>query len=61
MNKSKKVFFGFAFVFACVIGFLCFDISRKTTFPGSKPQLQERLKKQFLKKDSIKKDTVNLK
>jgi hypothetical protein len=45
--RRSKVFLLFAAVFIILISFVIYDISRKTTFPGSKPQLQERLKKQF--------------
>jgi hypothetical protein len=38
--------------------FLSYDISKRTTFPGSKSQLKERLKKNYLKSDSLKKDTL---
>jgi hypothetical protein len=37
--------------------YLSYDISSKTTFPGSKSQLKERLKNQYLKADSAKVDT----
>lgn len=59
MTRSKKVFAGFAVLFFCVLVFVSYDISRRTTFPGSKPQLKERLKHQYLKKDSIKSDSLS--
>jgi hypothetical protein len=37
-----------AFLIALV--YVSYDISRKTTFPGSKPQLKERLKQNFEQK-----------
>ncbi|UII24311.1 hypothetical protein [Fulvivirga ligni] len=43
MSKSKKVFLIVAIVFFVVIVYLGYDISSRTTFPGSKPQLKERL------------------
>lgn len=53
MRKSK-VFLGLAIVFVLAMGVASYDISRKTTFPGSKSQLKERLKKQYGKQDSVK-------
>jgi hypothetical protein len=58
MSKSKKIFLGFAFVFFALLFYASYDISTRTTFPGSKPQLKERIQDQFLKKDSVKKDTI---
>jgi Tfp pilus assembly protein PilO len=60
MKRSQKVFLFLTVIFILVIGYLSFDISRKTTFPGSKSQLKERLKKQFLKKDSLKRDSATI-
>jgi hypothetical protein len=39
------------------LAYFSYDISSKTTFPGSKSQLKERLKKQYLIEDSVKADT----
>lgn len=49
-----------AVIFVGVLSFLSYDISRRTTFPGSKPQLKERLKKTFENPDSVKKDSLTL-
>jgi hypothetical protein len=35
-----------------------YDISKKTTFPGSKPQLKERIQKQLQRTDSAEKSTL---
>ena len=43
MSKSKKVFLIVAIVFFVVMVYLGYDISSRTTFPGSKSQLKERL------------------
>jgi hypothetical protein len=51
--KKSKVFLGLAVLFMILIGVTSYDISRKTTFPGSKPQLKERLKKQFSQPDTL--------
>lgn len=43
MKKSKKVFIVFALLFFAIMVYIGYDISSRTTFPGSKPQLKERL------------------
>ncbi len=58
MSKSKKIFVGLAMVFFALLVYASYDISTRTTFPGSKPQLKERIEDQFLKKDSVKEDTL---
>ncbi len=60
MSKSKKIFLGFAVVFFVLLFYASYDISTRTTFPGSKPQLKERIQDQFLKKDSVEKDTIKV-
>jgi hypothetical protein len=44
MKRSKKLFLVIAVVFFVAISYLAYDISSRTTFPGSRPQLKERLK-----------------
>lgn len=58
MSRSKKVFLGFAATFFIMLVYLSYDISSRTTFPGSKPQLKERIKKQYLKTDTTKRDSA---
>lgn len=58
MSRSKKIFVGAMVVFFLFLVFVSYDISRRTTFPGSKSQLKERLKNQYLKTDSTEKDTA---
>jgi hypothetical protein len=58
MSRSKKVFLGFAIIFFTLLFYASYDISTRTTFPGSKPQLKERIQDQFLKKDSTHKDSL---
>jgi len=60
MSKSKKIFLGFAVVFFVLLFYASYDISTRTTFPGSKPQLKERIQDQFLKKDSVEKDSLKV-
>ncbi|NMM48422.1 hypothetical protein [Marinigracilibium pacificum] len=42
-SKSKKYFLIFSAIFIIIIGIVCIDIAKRTTFPGSKPQLKERI------------------
>jgi len=60
MTRQKRIFIIFAILFFLAMGYLAYDISRRTTFPGSKPQLQERIKKSYGDKDTTesKPDTV---
>jgi hypothetical protein len=58
MTRSKKVFIFFAIVFVILLAYASYDIGSRTTFPGSKPQLKERLKKNFEEADSVKKDSI---
>jgi len=58
MIRSKKIFAAIAAIFVLLLIYASYDISRRTTFPGSKPQLQERLKRTYTTKDSIKTDTL---
>jgi len=59
MTKGKKIFAGFAVVFVILIGYASYDISKRTTFPGSKPQLKERIKDTYMTKDSVKIDSIS--
>lgn len=43
MKRSKKVFAGAAVVFILLLFVVSYDIAKRTTFPGSKGQLKERL------------------
>jgi len=52
MTRSKKLFIFFIILFIAGIVAASIDFARKTTFPGSKSQLKERIKKQFIEKDS---------
>jgi hypothetical protein len=58
MTRSKKLFAALSVVFLIGLIYASYDIGKRTTFPGSKPQLQERIKKQFLPADSSKKDSL---
>ncbi|MEQ8924779.1 MAG: hypothetical protein RLO81_03135 [Fulvivirga sp.] len=54
MNRNKKIFIVFALIFFGIMVYVSYDISSKTTFPGSKPQLKERIQDEILEKDSTK-------
>jgi hypothetical protein len=58
MSRSKKIFLALSVVFMSLLLYASYDISKRTTFPGSKSQLKERLKKQLLEGDSLGKDSV---
>ncbi|MDA0315868.1 MAG: hypothetical protein O2829_06165 [Bacteroidetes bacterium] len=43
MQKNKKIFLVIFVLFLLIILYVSYDISRKTTFPGSKGNLKERI------------------
>jgi len=59
MTRSKKIFTGVTISFFAALFYASYDISTRTSFPGSKPQLKERLKKQYIAPDSSITDSVN--
>ena len=61
MTKQKKWFRAIAILFAVLLGYAAYDIGRRTTFPGSKPQLKERIEQNFFNDDSTDavEDSVN--
>jgi hypothetical protein len=59
MTPSKKVFIFLVVVFIIFLGWASYDIATRTTFPGSKPQLRERLKERFDKPTENLEDTLN--
>jgi hypothetical protein len=61
MTRSKKLFAGLAVIFVILLLYASYDISQRTTFPGSKPQLKERIEDRFLKSDSVSGDSTRLK
>ena len=61
MSFSKKIFIAAAILFFILLAYASYDISKRTTFPGSKSQLKERIKNDYLKSDSTKADSSKLK
>jgi hypothetical protein len=53
MSRSKKIFLALAVLFFVLLFYASYDISTRTTFPGSKSQLKERLKDKFEAQDSV--------
>ncbi|MCA6078753.1 hypothetical protein [Fulvivirga sedimenti] len=63
MSRQKRIFIILAILFFAAMAYVAYDISSRTTFPGSKPQLKERIEKQYNSDESIdsagvKRDTV---
>lgn len=56
MNKNKKVFLVFVIIFFSAMIYIGYDISSRTTFPGSKPQLKERIEEEIINADSTSND-----
>ena len=57
MNKSKKIFIAFAAAFFLAMLIIGYDISKRTTFPGSKKLLIETL----MPSDTLTTDTAKVK
>lgn len=43
MSKNKKIFVVMFVIFMLIMIWIGYDISRRTTFPGSKGNLKERI------------------
>lgn len=62
MRRSKKLFLFIAIIFFALLIWASYDISTRTTFPGSKPQLKERIKDNYyIEEPENVKDTIILK
>lgn len=59
MKNSKKLFLILAAIFLAAMMYIGYDISSRTTFPGSKPQLKERILNSD-ESNQIEKDTVTV-
>jgi hypothetical protein len=60
MSRSKKIFLLIAGIFFLLLLYVSYDISKRTTFPGSKPQLKERIMEKYNMKDSTLTDSLGL-
>lgn len=60
MNRSKKIFVAIAILFIGLLVYASFDIGSRTTFPGSKPQLKERIKDRYVSPDSLSGDSSSI-
>jgi hypothetical protein len=58
MTRGKKIFAVLAVIFVILLLYASYDISNRTTFPGSKPQLKERLKNDSNTEDSLASDSI---
>ncbi len=58
MSRSRKIFLVCAFLYLFILLIVSVDISRKTTFPGSKPQMKQRMEDRFKPADSVKNDSI---
>lgn len=58
MTRSKKIFFVGLGIFFVALAYISYDISRRTSFPGSKSQLKERLKEKYSSPDSVMADSL---
>lgn len=61
MNRNKKVFIVLALIFFGIMGYVSYDISSRTTFPGSKPQLKERIQEEIINTDTTKSTSIRQK
>ena len=61
INRSRKIFIIFCILFVLALGYASYDIASRTTFPGSKSQLKERIKRKYLDSDSLTSDTTQKK
>jgi flagellar basal body-associated protein FliL len=53
MTWQKRLFIFIVILMAAGMAIASWDIARKTTFPGSKGQLKERIRKQLSGSDTI--------
>lgn len=58
VKNKQRLFIILTVLFFGSMLYVSYDISSKTTFPGSRPQLQERLLKKDHQPDSIAPDTT---
>jgi hypothetical protein len=59
MSRSRKVFIGAVILFFAALLYASYDIATRTTFPGSQPQLKERIRDKRAAPDSLKADSAS--
>jgi hypothetical protein len=59
MSRSKKIFLIALGIFVLLLLYASYDISKRTSFPGSKSQLKERLKEKYSAEDSSMADSLD--
>ncbi|MEX2235628.1 MAG: hypothetical protein WD824_25955 [Cyclobacteriaceae bacterium] len=59
MSRSKKIFAAFAAIFFLLLVFVVYDISTRTTFPGSHPSNNKSSNQENkISDDTLKSDTT---
>jgi regulatory protein YycI of two-component signal transduction system YycFG len=53
MRRSKSIFIIAFVLFILLLIYVSYDISKRTSFPGSKSQLKERLKQKYSPTDTL--------
>lgn len=51
MNRNKKIFAILFLIFMLIMLWVAYDISKRTTFPGSKGNLKERINEKLNESD----------
>lgn len=59
MSRSKKMFMWLTLAFLGLLFYASYDIARRTTFPGRKPQLKTRIQDAYFSDEE--KDTLKIK
>jgi hypothetical protein len=58
MNRSKKIFIVLSILFIALLVLVSIDISKRTTFPGSKPQLKQRIQDTYIENPEYDMDSI---
>jgi len=59
-KRSRIIFISVFVLFMLALMYASYDISQRTTFPGSKPQLKERIRQTYLESDSLKQTNLKV-
>jgi len=60
MSRSKKLFIAIAVIFLMTILYVMYDMSSRTTFPGSKPPMEDIQNKTGVESETIESDSMKL-